>query len=56
MKSQDVRMLDVFVFGPFMIWTATQLKSEAARVAMLTIGAGTIIYNWENYKAVRDES
>ena len=52
MKAQPVRLLDVVVFGPFMIWAATQLRSEPARVAMLALGVGTMVYNWENYKAV----
>ena len=55
MKAQPVRLLDVFVFGPFMIWAATELKSEPARVAMLVLGVGTMIYNWENYKRLSNE-
>ena len=51
MKAQPVRLLDVFVLGPFMVWASTQLKSEPARVAMLAAGVGTMVYNWENYKA-----
>ena len=37
-----------------MIWSATQLRSEPARVVMLASGVATILYNWENYKRVRD--
>ena len=55
MKTQTIRLLDVFVLGPFMIWAATQLRNENARVAMLAAGVGTIVYNWENYKVAERE-
>lgn len=50
MKTQDIRLIDVFVLGPFMIWAGTQLKSDAAKVAMIAAGAATIGYNWANYQ------
>ena len=56
MKTQHVRLLDIFVFGPFMLWSAYQLKNESARIAMLSLGVGTIVYNWENYKEQNEKA
>jgi hypothetical protein len=50
MKTQTVRLFDVFILGPFMIWAGTQLKNDIARTAMIAAGAGTIVYNWQNYR------
>ncbi len=55
MKTQNVRLFDVFVLGPFMIWAGIQLKNEVAKGAMVAAGAGTIIYNWNNYKEVQSD-
>ena len=53
-KSQDVRLLDVFVLGPFMLWVATQDRIPAwARAALGVSGAATIIYNWNNYRRIK---
>lgn len=51
MKGQNVRLLDVFLLGPFMIFfgaTATGV-SELAKTVMMISGIGTIIYNGRNY-------
>lgn len=49
-KAQPVRMADVFVFGPMMIYTALGRKSPPwLRVGMLILGVGTIAYNLYNY-------
>lgn len=52
-KAQNVRLFDVFILGPFMIWAGMQLKGDAARSAMIAAGAGTIAYNWRNYEKVK---
>jgi hypothetical protein len=49
-KGQTVRLIDVFVLGPFMLWAATQMRSDVARLTMATAGAATIVYNWRNYE------
>ncbi len=48
-KSQAVRLLDVFVFGPLMIQAAKSQKKEYFRTALTVIGIGTIIFNGWNY-------
>lgn len=49
MKTQNVRLLDVFALGPFMIWASRQLRPSLARDAMLVSGILTILYNGVNY-------
>jgi hypothetical protein len=49
MKAQNVRLFDVFILGPFMIWAGMQLKDDWAKAAMIAAGAGTIVYNGQNY-------
>lgn len=49
-KAQPVRMADVFVFGPLMIYSALGKATPTwVRVGMLIIGVGTIVYNLSNY-------
>lgn len=54
MKGQTVRLVDVFVLGPFMVWSAARMTSapEWARVGMVGAGLATIVYNGRNYLAV----
>jgi len=44
-KSQEVRLLDVFVFGPVMLVAAAKLpkKHKALRAGLGLIGAGTVV-------------
>ena len=50
MKSQGVRLLDVLVLGPFMVWAAGQRElPEWARAGLAIGGALTIVYNAANY-------
>ena len=58
-KSQWVRLLDVFVLGPFMIWYALATAPAAATsdtvlphgvpVALFIAGVLTIVYNGSNW-------
>lgn len=54
MKPQSVRLIDVFVFGPILIALAFKRRklSNTERIALGFIGAGTIFYNWNNYRKV----
>lgn len=50
MKSQRVRLLDVLVLGPFMVWAAGRRElPEWARAGLAIGGALTIVYNAANY-------
>ena len=48
-KTQAIRLLDVFVFGPLMIQAGRSHKSDYFSTALTLIGLGTIIYNGANY-------
>ena len=50
-KAQEIRLLDVLVLGPLMLWFGFQARGmpDWARIAMLVSGAGTILFNWRNY-------
>jgi hypothetical protein len=54
MSRQWIRLLDVFILGPFMIWYAlTSMHCEAmsapAALALLISGVLTIVYNGVNW-------
>jgi len=52
-KSQNVRLIDVFALGPFMVWAATQKTlPKWAQVALVVSGILTITYNADNYRKV----
>ena len=50
-KSQTVRLGDVFIFGPILILASMQTKPLSGRFKffLLSAGIGTIIYNLHNY-------
>jgi len=54
-KSQNVRLLDVFLLGPFMVWYGINATGvpEWASTLMIISGIGTIIYNGRNYLSMR---
>jgi hypothetical protein len=54
-KTQLVRLLDVFVLGPLMIYIAARYKiHEPQRTTLLVSGVLTIIYNGVNYINIRN--
>lgn len=54
MKSQRVRLLDVFLLGPFLMWAATRPTLGAtARQVLWWSGFATVLYNGANYLARR---
>lgn len=56
-KSQEVRLFDVLVLGPFMIGAALAARPPLlVRVLLGVAGAGTIIYNLRNYQLNREGS
>lgn len=55
-KAQGVRMADVLVFGPLMIYAGLGKATPAwLKVGMVIIGAGTVIYNLANYLTIEKE-
>ena len=54
-KSQQVRLLGVFLLGPFMVWAGYQLTEQRpiAGVVMGLAGLATVAYNANNYRRIR---
>jgi len=52
MKTQPIRLLDVFFLGPVMLWAGLQKTSlpQFARSTLMIGGIATIVYNWRNYR------
>ncbi len=52
-KTQNVRILDIFLYGPYLIWIGLQEGpyefSAAEKIFLLFMGATTITYNARNY-------
>lgn len=57
MKTQDIRIADVLVIGPLMVWGGMKLRDEypAQGVLLALFGVGTVIYNADNYFKRRAE-
>ena len=54
-KTQNVRLVDVFALGPFMIWAASTRRRLPlpARLVLAASGAATIVFNGRNWLEVR---
>lgn len=54
-KSQSVRLLDVFVLGPFMVYYAatTEEQPDWMRAALAFSGLATSVYNGANYLRIK---
>ena len=49
-KTQMVRLVDVFLIGPLLIYASTfKALPSYLRVSLLLIGIATIVYNGNNY-------
>jgi len=47
---QNVRLLDVFVVAPFLIYTSTlRGNPNWVRLSLFLLGGATLIYNGHNY-------
>lgn len=59
MKTQTIRLVDVFILGPAMVWAAVTygVKCERCRAAIRAVllvgGVATILFNGANYLRVR---
>ena len=56
MKSQQIRVIDVAILGPFMIWAGSRAKSPAARLGLVASGIATILYNYNNYLKLEENA
>lgn len=49
-RSQPIRIFDVLVLGPAMIYAAYVLKGDKRLKSFILVGGiGTIVYNFKNY-------
>lgn len=57
-KTQKIRILDVFVIGPMMIYGGLELrrKHRILGAVLSLFGVATIVYNGRNYLRIREES
>ena len=55
-KSQNVRLLNVFFIGPFIMYVGKKAKgiTPLERNILYLIGLGSIIYNGKNYLENKD--
>lgn len=53
MKAQTVRLFDVLVIGPVMIWAGRRLAPTKTGKLMTLAGAATIAYNFDNWQRIR---
>lgn len=53
-KAQGVRLLDIGVLGPLMIFSALDKTPPPwLKLAMVGMGVGTILYNLKNYLEIQ---
>ena len=56
-KSQFVRLLDIFIYGPFLIWAGfTQSNYIIVQSVLIFMGSTTITYNLKNYIETQNKS
>lgn len=56
MKTQLVRLIDVFALGPFMIYAASRSQlTRNQKLALSIAGILTITYNLKNYLETREQ-
>lgn len=52
-KAQGVRLADVFIFGPLMLYAGLGRETpQWLKLGMILLGAGTIIYNLVNFMEI----
>lgn len=56
MKTQEIRLIDVFILGPLMIRSGwlNRDKDPITSYLMMFAGSATMAFNWKNYKEVKD--
>ncbi|NIP95451.1 MAG: hypothetical protein GWO24_19215 [Akkermansiaceae bacterium] len=48
-KTQMVRLADVFIIGPLMIWGGMNVKRDGLGTLLTLAGVGTILFNGLNF-------
>jgi len=55
-KSQQVRLLDIFVLTPALLWVASRQKGQLERSILISTALLTAAYNYRNYTRVCGET
>jgi hypothetical protein len=56
-KSQWVRLADVWIIGPAMVWAGLDTtKPKVLRYGLIGMGIGTVLYNARNFYLTREAS
>ena len=54
-KVQELRLIDVFVLGPVMIYVGVRGRMPASLRGLAVIGGvATILYNWRNFRRLEE--
>lgn len=54
-KAQGIRLLDVGVLGPLLLYAAQRASGEGLRTGLMLAAGATIAYNGRNYLARVDD-
>jgi hypothetical protein len=56
-KTQNIRLADVFLLAPFMIYFGLKARgvSKTEKSIMIVAGVGTAIYNLNNYLKQKEQ-
>jgi len=56
-KSQPMRLFDIYALGPFLMWYAYKTRDMGRwpRRALFISGFMTILYNYDHYKNIKAE-
>lgn len=49
MKTQNIRLIDVFAIGPFLFYASNKTNNQLIKSGLQIIGGATILYNLNNY-------
>lgn len=56
-KTQSIRLLDIFIIGPLLIYTGMkEATSPLIQILLVVFGSTTITYNTHNYFAEKKKS
>ncbi len=50
-KSQNVRLIDIFIYGPLLIYIGLNQPDMFSKCVLIIFGGTTIGYNFKNYLA-----
>lgn len=55
-KSQLIRVLDIILYGPILIWISTKIETTWIQILLVILGATTMSYNARNLNYLYNSS